>query len=220
MSLLFDILLLLPGNTRVGKGVAMTKEKHIYYLETALAEEIVNCEDEEKLRFKQQLFDAIGSYISVLKNVSTSYKIIKSASMAFGAMLLNRIQIAMEENDSLFDDNASDKESVNSNLDIVKRCFQLLGAHISVVKIFGNCEELRELADEIMCQAKEKNELSKKQALEEVNTCSEEVLDYNSDEWLESFGCTIQNIKDLEALIGPQADFDEVMGRIIKVKYY
>lgn len=136
----------------------MTKEKHIYYLENALEEEIINCEnDETQLLFKQIIFDVIGDYISVLKQADIPFEKAQSASTAFGAMLSNRIQIAMEEYNYKFDDHTLDKENVNSNLNILKRGFLLLSAHVSVLRIFCNCTKLRELADEIMCQAREKN---------------------------------------------------------------
>ena len=41
----------------------------------------------------------------------------------------------------------------------------------------------------------------------------DETIEVLDDIMIDGFRCSIKNIKDLEELIGPQPDFDEVMGR-------
>lgn len=196
----------------------MTKEKYINYLECAYLSKKKEVECEENIsETAMEYLNSVEAFIHILKLCDRDYPFVKSVSTAFVSMINRRITI---ESDSLVDQIETcnfKKENGKNSIEIAIKSCDLLRLMLLNISIFLNPVEMGELFEEVKAKVREKIESEGEEA---VKKQFEKVIEECEETWLEEYGCTIEDIENLESIIGPQPDFDEVMGRIIRVEKY
>ncbi len=195
----------------------MTKERHIYYVEKALEEELVRYEGEDNSLARQIIFEKVSEYVDALRYCDVSYRTAKSASAALCEMLQARIPKEIEKNRYTGDPDDIDWDNLMISVKASKQNWGLVKAQESILRIFYNTDEMEEEADVAVCRFQEAMDLLEKNGID-INKISrssqeDETIEVLDDIMIDGFRCSIKNITDLEEIMGLQPDFDEVMGR-------
>lgn len=198
----------------------MTKQKFIENMELTLIEEWNKYKSDGDLtEIVEAFFITIQAYIDVLKKSNESYEVMQSATEAFHGLLSNRLSheidvgLAMAENIEVVN-----KATASQAKEITSNNFSLVRFSIALTTIFCNLNTMLDVMNELKDKIAEDEQVYGKEYIEEkLNMAFRELA---TQELIEEFSCTRAAIENLEKLIGPQSDFDYVMGRSIAYTKY
>lgn len=198
----------------------MTKERFIQLLEQEYSEKKNEWNaDKEMTEVSQDIFNTVEAYIEVLRKSDESYDVLQSATVAFYGMLNNRLHKKI--NEGLEGTETLDVTDIDSAINGIKNTLcniEMTRLTIAILSIFLN-------VDVVLETYKETKEKLDAVLLKDGEIGVEKILEYASEditkqEYYDEFSCTRDDIENLEKIIGPQRDFDYVIGRSIMLTKY
>ena len=198
----------------------MTKERFIQLLEQKFDEEKNDWNaDEEMSEVSQDIFNTVEAYIEVLRKSDESYDVLQSATVAFYGMLKNRlskkINEGLEETETLdvtdIDSAINGIKNALCNLEMARLTIAISSILLNVDVALETDKETKEILDAILLKY---GEIGVEKTIE---AAAENIT---KQEYYDEFSCTRDDIENLEKIIGPQRDFDYVIGRSIMLTKY